>query len=187
MSISVSHHDGTDGEPVHLGSPVPVPTFGSLCSTIPARSRRSRRAGKPSGRPHSCIRGTHARVRGARAARSMRPMGPRHALPDQRRTRHRQEPAADGIRRRKGIRIPLYSLGSGLGGRGAPVYWPWIQILRSLLSREYARAALRDQPHLAPPIGGAGSGTGVAAPHRSGRGSSPNRRVFVSWMPFRVC
>ena len=35
---------------------------------------------------------------------------------------------------------------------GAPVYWPWIQILRSLLSRDCARAALRDQPHLAAPI-----------------------------------
>jgi tetratricopeptide (TPR) repeat protein len=35
---------------------------------------------------------------------------------------------------------------------GAPVYWPWIQILRSLLSRDCARAALRDMPHIASPI-----------------------------------
>jgi tetratricopeptide (TPR) repeat protein len=35
---------------------------------------------------------------------------------------------------------------------GAPVYWPWIQILRSLLARDCARAALRDQPHMAQPI-----------------------------------
>ncbi len=34
---------------------------------------------------------------------------------------------------------------------GAPVYWPWIQILRSVLAREHARAALEHQPH----IGGA--------------------------------
>jgi predicted ATPase len=35
---------------------------------------------------------------------------------------------------------------------GAPVYWPWIQILRSLVSRECARTALREQPHLSGPI-----------------------------------
>jgi predicted ATPase len=36
---------------------------------------------------------------------------------------------------------------------GAPVYWPWIQVLRSLLSRESVRASLADQPHLATSIG----------------------------------
>ena len=36
---------------------------------------------------------------------------------------------------------------------GAPVYWPWIQVLRSLLSRENVRATLAEQPHLAAPIG----------------------------------
>ena len=35
---------------------------------------------------------------------------------------------------------------------GAPVYWPWIQTLRSLLSRECARNALREHPHLAAPL-----------------------------------
>jgi predicted ATPase len=32
---------------------------------------------------------------------------------------------------------------------GAPVYWPWIQILRSILTHEHARATLVEQPHLA--------------------------------------
>ena len=36
---------------------------------------------------------------------------------------------------------------------GAPVYWPWIQLLRSLLSRETVRATLAEQSHLAGPIG----------------------------------
>ncbi|HEU4781061.1 MAG TPA: AAA family ATPase [Steroidobacteraceae bacterium] len=36
---------------------------------------------------------------------------------------------------------------------GAPVYWPWIQILRSILAQEHARAALNEQPHLAQAIG----------------------------------
>jgi tetratricopeptide (TPR) repeat protein len=36
---------------------------------------------------------------------------------------------------------------------GAPVYWPWIQVLRSLLSRDNVRATLAEQPHLAAPIG----------------------------------
>lgn len=36
---------------------------------------------------------------------------------------------------------------------GAPVYWPWIQVLRSLLSRESVRASLAGQPHLASAIG----------------------------------
>lgn len=35
---------------------------------------------------------------------------------------------------------------------GAPVYWPWIQILRSVLLRDCARTVLRDQPHIAPPL-----------------------------------
>lgn len=32
---------------------------------------------------------------------------------------------------------------------GAPGYWPWIQILRSLLAQDHARDALQEQPHLA--------------------------------------
>ena len=32
---------------------------------------------------------------------------------------------------------------------GAPVYWPWIQVLRSILSQEHARASLVEQPHVA--------------------------------------
>jgi predicted ATPase len=36
---------------------------------------------------------------------------------------------------------------------GAPGYWPWIQILRSVLAQEHARVALQAQPHLAASIG----------------------------------
>ncbi len=36
---------------------------------------------------------------------------------------------------------------------GAPAYWTWIQVLRSILAQECGRAALQQQPHLAPPIG----------------------------------
>jgi predicted ATPase len=36
---------------------------------------------------------------------------------------------------------------------GAPGYWPWIQILRSLLVQEPARQALQEQPHLAASLG----------------------------------
>jgi predicted ATPase len=36
---------------------------------------------------------------------------------------------------------------------GAPVYWPWIQILRSLLAHEHVRTLLQQQPHLAAPLG----------------------------------
>ena len=36
---------------------------------------------------------------------------------------------------------------------GAPVYWPWIQVLRSLLSQESVRTYLTSQPHLAAAIG----------------------------------
>ncbi len=35
---------------------------------------------------------------------------------------------------------------------GAPPYWPWIQLLRSVLALEHARAALNEQPHLASSI-----------------------------------
>jgi hypothetical protein len=35
---------------------------------------------------------------------------------------------------------------------GAPPYWPWIQILRSVLALEHARAALNEQQHLAASI-----------------------------------
>jgi hypothetical protein len=35
---------------------------------------------------------------------------------------------------------------------GAPPYWPWIQILRSVLTVEHARAALNEQAHLAASI-----------------------------------
>ncbi len=36
---------------------------------------------------------------------------------------------------------------------GAPAYWTWIQVLRSILSHDCGRAALEQQPHLAAPIG----------------------------------
>jgi hypothetical protein len=36
---------------------------------------------------------------------------------------------------------------------GAPGYWPWIQILRSVLTQEDVRSALDGQPHLAASIG----------------------------------
>ena len=36
---------------------------------------------------------------------------------------------------------------------GAPGYWPWIQVLRSVLAQEHARLALQAQPHLAASIG----------------------------------
>ena len=36
---------------------------------------------------------------------------------------------------------------------GAPGYWPWIQVLRSLLAQESVRSALQEQPHLAGSIG----------------------------------
>jgi hypothetical protein len=35
---------------------------------------------------------------------------------------------------------------------GAPVYWPWIQILRSVLTQLPVRTLLQQQPHLAAPI-----------------------------------
>jgi tetratricopeptide (TPR) repeat protein len=50
------------------------------------------------------------------------------------------------------FRMPSIHWGFAWEAGGAPVYWPWIQILRSLLSRDCARAALRDMPHIAPPI-----------------------------------
>jgi tetratricopeptide (TPR) repeat protein len=50
-------------------------------------------------------------------------------------------------------RYPSIHWGFAWEAGGAPVYWPWIQILRSLLSRDYARVALQQQPHLAAPIG----------------------------------
>jgi hypothetical protein len=50
-------------------------------------------------------------------------------------------------------RYPSIHWGLAWEAGGAPVYWPWIQILRSLLSREYARATLHEQPHLAAAIG----------------------------------
>jgi tetratricopeptide (TPR) repeat protein len=43
--------------------------------------------------------------------------------------------------------------GSAWEAGGAPAYWPWIQVLRSLLSRDAGREALRAQPHLKPVIG----------------------------------
>lgn len=49
-------------------------------------------------------------------------------------------------------RYPSIHWGFAWEAGGAPVYWPWIQILRSLLSRDYARATLHEQPHLAAPI-----------------------------------
>ena len=69
---------------------------------------------------------------------------------------------------------------------GAPVYWPWIQVLRSILSREHARAASgaaapgRDDRR-------ARARTGPTAECGTVRDSSPNRRVFVSWMPCPAC
>jgi tetratricopeptide (TPR) repeat protein len=42
--------------------------------------------------------------------------------------------------------------GSAWEAGGAPAYWPWIQVLRSLLSQEAGREALRAQPHLKPVI-----------------------------------
>jgi predicted ATPase len=36
---------------------------------------------------------------------------------------------------------------------GAPGYWPWIQVLRSVLAQEHARQALQEQPHLAAALG----------------------------------
>jgi tetratricopeptide (TPR) repeat protein len=50
-------------------------------------------------------------------------------------------------------RYPSIHWGFAWEAGGAPVYWPWIQILRSLLSRDYARATLHEQPHLAAAIG----------------------------------
>lgn len=35
---------------------------------------------------------------------------------------------------------------------GAPAYWPWIQILRSVLAQEHGRAALNHAAHLAPAL-----------------------------------
>ncbi|HEU4590183.1 MAG TPA: AAA family ATPase [Steroidobacteraceae bacterium] len=49
-------------------------------------------------------------------------------------------------------RCPAMHWGLAWESGGAPVYWPWIQILRSLLSRECARAALRDMPHIVAPL-----------------------------------
>lgn len=40
--------------------------------------------------------------------------------------------------------------GSAWEAGGAPAYWPWIQILRSLIAQDASRAMLRGQPHLAP-------------------------------------
>jgi hypothetical protein len=50
-------------------------------------------------------------------------------------------------------RYPSIHWGFAWEAGGAPVYWPWIQILRSLLSRDYARATLNEQPHLRAVIG----------------------------------
>ena len=49
-------------------------------------------------------------------------------------------------------RCPSIHWGFAWEAGGAPVYWPWIQILRSLLSRELVRAALRDHPRLVAPL-----------------------------------
>jgi predicted ATPase len=49
-------------------------------------------------------------------------------------------------------RCPSIHWGFAWEAGGAPVYWPWIQVLRSLLARECARSALREAPHIAAPI-----------------------------------
>jgi tetratricopeptide (TPR) repeat protein len=50
-------------------------------------------------------------------------------------------------------RCPSFHWGFAWEAGGAPVYWPWIQILRSLLSREHVREVLREQPRLLAPLG----------------------------------
>ena len=75
-------------------------------------------------------------------------------------------------------RYPSIHWGFAWEAGGAPVYWPWIQILRSLLSREYARAALQ---RAAAPGGAdrrAGAGTGFTGRSqwcaaRTGAGALP--------------
>ncbi len=47
--------------------------------------------------------------------------------------------------------VPVH-WGSAWEAGGAPVYWPWIQVLRSVLAGPEGRASLRYQPHLAPAI-----------------------------------
>ena len=74
-------------------------------------------------------------------------------------------------------RYPSIHWGFAWEAGGAPVYWPWIQILRSLLSRDYARATLQEQPHLAAAIGELVPEL-VPAAHRNGARLEPEQARF---------
>ena len=70
---------------------------------------------------------------------------------------------------------------------GAPGYWPWIQILRSVLAQEPVRAALQEHPHMAASVGDLVPELVPEFGASQRASSNPSRRASGSWTRYPAC